>query len=59
MIFCLCNAINEKRALHAIKAGAKNWKEIHTYFNQTPNCGKCAEELERQIAEHQKEPVPS
>ncbi len=45
MYVCNCNAITERQVLAAAKAGAKTWRDVHTFYGCQPQCGRCGVEM--------------
>lgn len=52
MLVCNCRGINEKQVKIAVKAGVKNWTDVHSHFGTEPSCGRCSCEIQEAIADN-------
>lgn len=41
MYVCICNNLTSKKIEHAVNEGVSNTKNIYSYYNCSPKCGKC------------------
>ena len=55
MYICLCNNLNSKKVIEALQKGVSNSKNIYSYYNCKPKCGKCIEFLNEIIEENSKQ----
>ena len=55
MFICLCNNLNSKKVIEALQKGVSNSKNIYSYYNCKPKCGKCIEFLNEIIEENSKQ----
>jgi bacterioferritin-associated ferredoxin len=46
---CVCNGIKGSQIKVAVEKGAKNWKQVHRFYGNEPNCGKCEIEITKLI----------
>ena len=54
MYICLCNNLTSKKVSEALQQGVSNSKNIYSYYNCKPKCGKCIEFLNEIIEENSK-----
>ena len=54
MYICLCNNLTSKKVSEALQKGVSNSKNIYSYYNCKPKCGKCIEFLNEIIEENSK-----
>ena len=43
MYICLCNNLTSKKVQEALKKGVNDYKNVHSFYNCQPKCGKCLE----------------
>lgn len=41
MYVCICNSITSKKIEKAVNEGVSKTKNIYSYYNCRPKCGKC------------------
>ena len=41
MYVCICNNLTSKKIEQAVNEGVSNTKNIYSYYNCSPKCGKC------------------
>lgn len=46
MYVCICNSITSKKIEKAVSNGISNTKNIYSYYNCSPKCGKCISYME-------------
>ena len=46
MYVCICNSITSKKIEKAVSNGILDTKNIYSYYNCSPKCGKCISYME-------------
>ena len=46
MYVCICNSITSKKIEKAVNNGISDTKNIYSYYNCSPKCGKCISYME-------------
>ena len=46
MYVCICNSITSKKIEKAVSNGISDTKNIYSYYNCSPKCGKCISYME-------------
>ena len=41
MYICLCNNLNSQKVNDALSQGVSNSKNVYSFYNCKPKCGKC------------------
>ena len=54
-LVCLCNFIDEKEIVAALKKGAVSTKEIQTITGAGTSCGRCIPEIDQMVEKWEKE----
>ena len=49
MYVCICNSITSKKIEKAVSNGISDTKNIYSYYNCSPKCGKCISYMEELI----------
>ena len=55
MYICLCNNLTSKKVNEALQKGISTSKNIYSYYNCKPKCGKCIDFLNEIIEENSKQ----
>lgn len=59
MYVCVCNAVNDRRVLEAIRANNRTVRELRTHLGFTSWCGRCSQCMRSLIADHCNNPPSS
>ena len=51
MYLCICRAIREREVDAAVRAGARRPVDVFRACGKSPQCGSCAPDLRKRIAE--------
>ena len=43
LYICICNSLTSKKVKEAVHKGVSNYKNVYSYYNCQPKCGKCLE----------------
>ena len=43
MYVCICNNLTSKKIQEAIKKGVCDYRNVYSFYNCVPKCGKCLE----------------
>ncbi len=54
MYICLCNNLTSKKVSEAIQKGISKSKNIYSFYNCKPKCGKCIEFMNDILEENTK-----
>ena len=54
-LVCLCNFIEEKEILSALKKGAESTKQIQQITGAGTSCGRCLPEIDQHLKTFEKE----
>ncbi len=54
MYICLCNNLTSKKVSYAIQKGISSSKNIYSFYNCKPKCGKCIEFMNDIVEENSK-----
>lgn len=54
MYICLCNSLTSKKVHEAVEKGVSCSKNIYSYYNCKPKCGKCIDFMKCLVEEKDK-----
>lgn len=49
MYVCICNGLNQKRVLRAIRDGCRTVHDVYARCGVTPQCGMCGDDIAAMI----------